>query len=273
MAFNFPASPSIGQVYTSNGATFIWDGTKWKTVAVNVPSYAHGGIQLVRQDNSNLAVQPYGGNRLIVNGESRPVLAKVLPRGAAAHSNLYFVYAFWTGSALDYEFSTTGPALTTSGIHVRSDDATKTLVGMFFIISDTNVIEDGATRRCVSSWFNRRKKIIAVAINGATAQSGTPATIGGTAYGLAWPLDGLEASLSGYITTNATDHVFTSARINSIIGAEMGERVALGEYKTGAGYSALEVNVPTLCNFNAGLRTTGAATATLIGYVYSSIWG
>lgn len=28
-AFNFPASPTVGQTYTAGGVTYIWDGTSW----------------------------------------------------------------------------------------------------------------------------------------------------------------------------------------------------------------------------------------------------
>ena len=36
MAMNFPSSPSVGQIYTSGEASFIWDGVKWKSLGVNV---------------------------------------------------------------------------------------------------------------------------------------------------------------------------------------------------------------------------------------------
>jgi len=36
MAFNFPTSPTVGQIYTNNGASYIWDGTKWKSLGVDV---------------------------------------------------------------------------------------------------------------------------------------------------------------------------------------------------------------------------------------------
>lgn len=33
MALNFPASPTVGQSYTSGGKTWIWDGTVWNSQA------------------------------------------------------------------------------------------------------------------------------------------------------------------------------------------------------------------------------------------------
>lgn len=33
MAFDFPASPTVGQIYTSGGMTYSWNGTVWMAVA------------------------------------------------------------------------------------------------------------------------------------------------------------------------------------------------------------------------------------------------
>ena len=35
-ALNFPASPSIDDLYTANGSTWKWDGTSWNVVPANV---------------------------------------------------------------------------------------------------------------------------------------------------------------------------------------------------------------------------------------------
>lgn len=40
MALNFPASPAPGEVFTSEGATFIWNGTVWMAQAPAVIPWA-----------------------------------------------------------------------------------------------------------------------------------------------------------------------------------------------------------------------------------------
>jgi hypothetical protein len=35
-ALNFPASPSVDDLYTANGSTWKWDGTSWNVVPANV---------------------------------------------------------------------------------------------------------------------------------------------------------------------------------------------------------------------------------------------
>lgn len=40
MAYSFPPSPTVGQIYTSNGRTWKWNGTQWTAVAVSTPTSA-----------------------------------------------------------------------------------------------------------------------------------------------------------------------------------------------------------------------------------------
>jgi hypothetical protein len=40
MAYSFPPSPTRGQIYTSNGRTWQWNGVQWTAVAVSSPSSA-----------------------------------------------------------------------------------------------------------------------------------------------------------------------------------------------------------------------------------------
>jgi len=40
MSYSFPPSPTAGQIYTSNGRTWKWNGVQWTAVAVSTPSSA-----------------------------------------------------------------------------------------------------------------------------------------------------------------------------------------------------------------------------------------
>ena len=40
MAYSFPPSPTVGQIYTSNGRTWRWSGTQWTAQAVTTPTSA-----------------------------------------------------------------------------------------------------------------------------------------------------------------------------------------------------------------------------------------
>jgi hypothetical protein len=43
MAMDFPASPSVGQIFTVDAKTWTWDGTSWNAVGNNTTFQAHGG--------------------------------------------------------------------------------------------------------------------------------------------------------------------------------------------------------------------------------------
>ena len=40
MSYSFPPSPTVGQIYTSNGRTWKWNGVQWTAVAVSTPTSA-----------------------------------------------------------------------------------------------------------------------------------------------------------------------------------------------------------------------------------------
>ena len=40
MSYSFPPAPTRGQIYTSNGRTWQWNGVQWTAVAVSTPSSA-----------------------------------------------------------------------------------------------------------------------------------------------------------------------------------------------------------------------------------------
>ena len=42
-ALNFPASPSVDDLYTANGSTWKWDGTSWNIVPAGIDSSVDGG--------------------------------------------------------------------------------------------------------------------------------------------------------------------------------------------------------------------------------------
>jgi hypothetical protein len=42
MAMDFPASPSVGQIFTVDAKTWTWDGTSWNSIASNTTFQPHG---------------------------------------------------------------------------------------------------------------------------------------------------------------------------------------------------------------------------------------
>lgn len=40
MALNFPSNPTVGQVYTVNGESWTWDGSRWVATAASEATYS-----------------------------------------------------------------------------------------------------------------------------------------------------------------------------------------------------------------------------------------
>jgi hypothetical protein len=75
---------------------------------------------------------PSNTGKLSVGGVDRPVPATgpTLPATGLTVATLYYIYAYWTGTAVALEASTTTHITHTDGIEVKSGDPTRTLVGM-----------------------------------------------------------------------------------------------------------------------------------------------
>jgi len=117
--------------------------------------YNHGQC-LLAKSGSNLVLSPYNGNRLIINGVQQVVPnagVTLAPTGLSA-TTLYYIYAYMVSTTMTLEASTTTHARdTTTGVEIKSGDATRTLVGMAYV-KTAATFADSATQRFVRSWFN-----------------------------------------------------------------------------------------------------------------------
>lgn len=46
MAYSFPPSPTVGQIYTSNGRTWKWNGVQWTATVVSSPTSAPAYVSM-----------------------------------------------------------------------------------------------------------------------------------------------------------------------------------------------------------------------------------
>lgn len=57
-ALDFPASPTLNQIYTANGSSWMWNGTSW--ISVNPSSGASGaGPDRIFWENDQVVTQSY----------------------------------------------------------------------------------------------------------------------------------------------------------------------------------------------------------------------
>jgi outer membrane lipoprotein-sorting protein len=116
-------------------------------------------------NTTTLTFKPYkGGYVCFPSGTSLPIgsSGKTLSATGLTIDQLYYIYAYDNSGTLALEASTTGhSADTTTGIEIKTGDATRVLVGMAEIVdlgSSTPGFADSATQRLVVSWNNRKAR-------------------------------------------------------------------------------------------------------------------
>lgn len=125
-AFDFPASPSVGQTYTLNGVTYTWDGQAWMGGPIANSPYATDAQYWQALDNvpADAGVQSAGAF------QSVPYLATT---ALNSDNGINFVLAAPTGSLLlDNWTKTVGGRAGTIYINPPSGDRTLTWGNKWF---------------------------------------------------------------------------------------------------------------------------------------------
>lgn len=131
-----------------------------RVTAVSTGSVAGGAFGQGRlvKSGSNIVLQPVNGNLLTINGVNQTIPSagvSLAPTGLTP-STLYYIYAYMVSTTMTLEASATGHSTDTStGVEIKTGDATRTLVGMVYPITGP-AFADTATQRLVISWHNRR---------------------------------------------------------------------------------------------------------------------
>ncbi len=156
------------------------------------------------KSGSNLLLMPHNGNLVTINNlaQAIPDAGVTLPPSGLTPDTLYYIYVFISSGTMTLEASTSVPlVLTSSGIKVKTGDASKTLVAMVRPISGPS-FTDSVTQRFVRSYFNRQAVHLFNSITtqrSITATSATPlhATEGKVEF-LCWDDELISAHLNGF---------------------------------------------------------------------------
>lgn len=142
-------------------------------IAANVTN-VHGQCTLSKS-GANLILLPKNGNKLIINGVPQTIpSAGVTLAPPATTLTLYYIYAYMNAGVMTLEASATGHSTDAStGVEIKTSDATRTLVGMARTV--TNAWVDTITQRFVISYFNRAGKDLKN--NFSTTRSGASGSI------------------------------------------------------------------------------------------------
>jgi hypothetical protein len=228
----------------------------------------HGQCRLSKS-GANLLLSPVNGNKLVIGGVMRTIPAagvSLAPTGLTA-ATTHYVYAFMNGAAMTLEASTTGHSTdSTTGVEIKTGDASRTLVGMAHVIAGPS-FADTAKTRLVRSWFNDP------GIAGAayfTASRSTTSTASYVELGtdirnefLIWAGEICQCTSSGMSTASAAD------RINSVAAGFDGvSNLEVGSYCAGYGaIGASGIGIPYAFSFPKAGLSEGYHFATLAGKV------
>lgn len=218
--FGFPVSFVL---FAGQACELLYDGTSslWRLIGSFqfVSSTPLGNCQLQLSSATIVKLVPYQGNFVTfpsgavatiasagisstfnnasVNGTSGQTLS---------NTTLYYAY-LWDSGGGTYviDWSTTGHATdTTTGIEIKSGDATRVLVGMAYLIGGNFL--DSATNSLVASWFNRRQKSLVNSFTtNRTTTSATVVEINSEIrlLGISWG-DAISLQANGFVTINTT---------------------------------------------------------------------
>jgi len=148
-----PQQTLKGRVSAGNGDPQDLTADQVRSMLGNM---AHGQCRFEYVSGTTCRLRTHNGNKLIINGAQReiPSAGVDLSNTGLAASTVYYVYAYWTGTAIALEASITGHVTDPpTGVEIKAGDATRTLVGMLRP-NTAGLFANTLAYRAVRSWFN-----------------------------------------------------------------------------------------------------------------------
>lgn len=254
-----PYGTAAGQAVRLDGAGKLpaIDGSQLTNITTGL---AHGQCVLVLS-GGNLVLKPKNGNKLIVNGVQCTIPSagvSLAPTGLTPSTG-YYIYATASAGAVNaLEASTTTHATDAStGIEIKSGDATRTLVGWATPLTGP-AFADTAQNRLVASYFNRRRRDVAATQVSGVVSAASFTEIPGTSRinFFSWGDDAFEVAFWGF--------GFQSAA-GSLIGIAVGlDSTTVGQ---NASYvAAFGVNTDVACTLSyTGTAAEGSHFLAMLG--------
>lgn len=169
----------------------------------------HGQCRLVVTSTTNIRLNPFNGRNLIINGipQQVPSSGVNLTNGSLSANTFYYIYAFMNSGVMALEASATGhSADATTGVEIKTGDATRTLVGALSTDSGALFQQSGANM-LVISYFNRRSLVATNSTasgTGFNSSSFTEITSAIRVNFISWADEFVEGSFSGSIFNSTT---------------------------------------------------------------------
>ena len=222
----------------------------------NVPPQT--SVSLIYTSTTSVTLQGDGGGYLWINGANYSVgsgVAKTLP--TLTNSTVYNVYAFWTGSAIDLEFSTTAYVANANGIQQKSGDATRTLVGRIRTNSTTTTYNTSSDAGVIT-YFNRKRRSVTQSIQSTqnTASTSDAAVLNGPTF-ISWGIDSAD-----FLATANNGNTVDQAQNATTIYVN-GSQLSLSAFTSISGAGGIGSATPRI----SYVPNSGYTTTTLYGRV------
>lgn len=235
---------------------------------------AHGRCRLVFQSTSALRLGPHNGNTIIINGQvvTIPSAGVTLSNSGVSTNTLYYIYAYLSSGVLTLEYSTTGHSTDAStGVEIKTGDATRTLVGM----AQTAGGSWSGNGSNTLSYFNR-KEIVLWRYFGSTmtTTSTSYVALGGLperCTWLTWADEPVKFAVNGSVSNSGSNACYTSIGVDgttaqdvaSVMGGTAGQGVAISHansFSEGYHYSTILGRVTAGTGSWLGSSTAGERT-------------
>lgn len=161
------SSIATANANASSAVTAVTDETTRakaaEAAAAALAVYGPVGQCYLARNGSNLQLARRNGKYVIVGSAACEVPAGgvTLAPTALAANTLYYVYAFMNGNTMTLECSTTGHATSaTTGVEIKSGDASRTLVGMVYCNTAASFAAANSVDINLLSYFNRAGKSV-----------------------------------------------------------------------------------------------------------------
>jgi len=221
-------------------------------------SGGHGQCRL-RLVGSDLVLSPYNGNKLIIDGVNYSIPSSgvsLAPAGLTA-STLYYIYAYESSGAMALEASTTFHATdSTTGVEIKSGDASRTLVGMAYMQTAATWPTQATL---LLNWFNRRMTSAKAGFTSSHTTTSTGAFVEIDTEirvpFLVWSDSAADYAVSGEVTNSTVSVTTTGLAIDNITPI------------------AASAGIPAATIAAVPLAIPGTATGLAEGYHYATLVG
>jgi hypothetical protein len=255
------STPSVGQINhdTDKDRVEFYGTSGWRAIAD-----LHGQCRLA-YNAGNVVLSRLNGRFLMINGalEVIPAGGVSLAATGLTPGTLYYIYAYMSGATMTLEPSATTHANDgTTGVEIKSGDATRTLVGMACPVAGP-AWSDVAGARLVASWFNRRRTMSFNAFTAnRTTTSLTEAAMNSEINSqiLAWADELVDLRLEGNWQTTAS----TGYTRLTLSPGPLYDQVSYGKATVST------TNQPVSCSWSTKPSTEGVQTTGLDAYVLAA---